>query len=48
MKKREKKINPEVIDGEGDENGDVKTKEKWFEKQIEKKMKLVVKKMKQR
>ena len=26
------KRNPEVIDGEGDE-GDVKTKEKWFRKQ---------------
>ena len=33
--------------GEGDES-DVKIKEKWFGKQIEKKMRLVVKKMKQR
>ena len=34
-KKKEKKRNPEVIDGEGDENGDVKIKEKWFWKQKE-------------
>jgi len=28
---KKKKRNPEVIDKEGDEDGDVKTKEKWFE-----------------
>ena len=28
---KKKKRNPEVIDREGDEDGDVKTKEKWFE-----------------
>ena len=35
-----------MVGGEGDENNDVKTKEKWLENKIEKKMKLVVKKMK--
>jgi len=29
--KKKKKRNPEVIDREGDEDGDVKIKEKWFE-----------------
>ena len=32
MKKEIKEIQ-KVIDGEGDKNGDVKMKEKWFEKQ---------------
>ena len=46
MKRKEKEIQ-NVVGGEGDENGDVKTKQKWFEKQrLTKKMKLVVKKMK--
>ena len=32
IKENEKEIK-HVISGEGDENGDVKMKEKWFEKQ---------------
>ena len=32
MKGKEKEIQ-NVVGGEGDENGDVKTKEKWFGKQ---------------
>ena len=42
---KEKKRNLKVIGEEGDES-DVKIEDKWFGKQIEKKMKLVVKKMK--
>ena len=37
-----------MVGEESDESGNVKIKEKWFRKQIEKKMKLMVKKMKQR
>ena len=44
-KRKEKEIK-HVVGGEGDERGDVKTKEKCLENKIEKKMKLVVKKMK--
>ena len=38
MKEKEKEIQ-NVVGGESDENGDVKTKEEWFGKQIETKMK---------
>jgi len=30
LKKEKRKRKLEVVGGEGDENGDVKTKEKWF------------------
>ena len=47
-KKRKEKENKHVVGGEKAMKPAEKTKEKWFGKQIGKKMKLVVEKMKQR